>query len=106
MLRHEQHTVRMALATFTLHSAQRQKTARARGVEHEENYEPRPPDPPLPPQGAATVGYVAAPVPSLFLPVLSNRAAEVVDSSSLQILTARCPAAEGGGGAEEGGGGG
>ena len=36
ILRHEQQTVRMALATFTHHSAQRQKTARAREEGHEE----------------------------------------------------------------------
>ena len=40
------------------------------------------------PQGrAVTVGYVAAPLPSLSLPVLADRAAEVVDSSSLRFLT-------------------
>ena len=59
MLRHEQQSIRMALATFTHHSAQRQKTASARGVEREENYGPRLLEPPFP-QGAATVVYVAA----------------------------------------------
>ena len=56
-------------------------------MEHEVNYEPRLLDPPLL-QEAATVGYVAALVSSVSLPVLADRAAEVVDSSSLRYLTA------------------
>ena len=38
-------------------------------MEREENYEPRLLDPPLP-QGAATVGYVAAGAPLLVVPTL------------------------------------
>ena len=87
-LRHERMTVAMLLAERDHHTAPRgQKQARSGGVEHEVNYEPRLLDPPLP-QEAATVGYVAALVPSLSLPVLADRAAEVVDSSSLRYLTA------------------
>ena len=81
-LRHEWMTVAMLLAERDHHTAPRgQKQARSGGVEHEVNYEPRLLDPPLS-QEAATVCYVAALVPSLSLPVLADRAAEVVDSSS------------------------
>ena len=41
------------------------------------------------PQGrAVTVGYVAAPVPSLARPLLAGAASEAVDSSSLRFLAA------------------
>ena len=43
---------------------------------------------PAPQVRAATVGYVAAPVPSLAVPLLAGAAGEVVDSSSLRFLTA------------------
>ena len=47
-LRHERLSVAMALAEFTPHNSRGQR-ARAGGVEHEVNYEPRLQNPPLPP---------------------------------------------------------
>ena len=41
------------------------------------------------PQGAVTDGYVAAPVPSLAVPLLAGAADEVVDSTALRFLTAK-----------------
>ena len=114
MLRHEQQTVRMALAAALHHSAgprekvekqqngapRGQKTAaRAReGVEHvlyEGLRAQKPPlpgkRPGLPPEpeprgGAVTVGYVAAPAPPLAVPLLASAAGEAVDHSTLQFL--------------------
>ena len=43
---------------------------------------------PEPQGGAVTDGYVAAPVPSLAVPLLAGAAGELVDSSSLRFLTA------------------
>ena len=75
-LRHEELSVKMALAQALHHSAQR--------VEGEQHYAPRRQKPPLPgkrpglppepePQvRAATVGYVAAPVPLLSAPLLAG----------------------------------
>ena len=56
------------------------------------------------PQGAVTVGYVAAPAPSLSLLVLAERAGRGGGLFCSPVPHGRCPAAEGGGGAEEGGG--
>ena len=114
MLRHEQQTVRMALAAALHHSAglrekvekqqngapRGQKTAaRAReGVEHELYEGLRAQKPPLPGKrpglppepeplgGAVTVGYVAAPAPLLAVPLLASAAGEAVDHSTLQFL--------------------
>ena len=112
--RHEQQTVRMALAAALHHSAglrekvekqqngapRGQKTAaRAReGVEHELYEGLRAQKPPLPGKrpglppepeplgGAVTVGYVAAPAPLLAVPLLASAAGEAVDHSTLQFL--------------------
>ena len=65
------------------HSAQRLKTARAGGLEREENYEPRLLDPSLA-QRAATVGYVAAGAP--LLAVSSLHGADGVDDTAVKFL--------------------
>ena len=94
-LRHERLSVAMALAETNHHAAPRGQTkARAReGVEHvlyEGLRAQKPPlpgkRPGLPPEpeprgGAVTVGHVAAPVPSLAVPLLASAAGEVVDRS-------------------------
>ena len=63
-----------------------------------QHHAPRRPKPPLPgkrpgvppdpePQGGAvTVGYVAAPVPPLIVPLLASAAGDAVDHSTLQFL--------------------
>ena len=89
--RHERMSVAAALAEAHHHSApkvgaethyalRRQKTASAArpGVLE---------DPA--PQGAVTVGYVAAPVPTLALSVLAGSAGEAVDDRSLRFLLGR-----------------
>ena len=89
--RHERMSVAAALAEAHHHSApnvgaethyalRRQKTASAArpGVLK---------DPA--PQGAVTVGYVAAPVPTLALSVLAGSAGEAVDDRSLRFLLGR-----------------
>ena len=102
-LRHERHTVAMVLAEACHHSSgsfppalkkrrmagqdayealRGQKAARTVGERPAplvEVVEPR--------AGAVTDGYVAAPVPSLALPLLAGAAGEDVDSSSLWFLT-------------------
>ena len=83
-LRHERLTVAMLLAERDHHTAPRGlKQARSGGVEREVNYEPRLLDPPLP-QEAATVGYVAAPVPLLAQPVLGG--GNTLDAAAVQFL--------------------
>ena len=59
-----------------------QRTARTVGARQGVLVEPEPK------RGAVTDGYVAAPVPSLAVPLLAGAAGEVVDSSSLRFLTA------------------
>ena len=95
--RHVRTTVAMELATALHHSAQRVEVPRE-GVEGEQHYAPRRPKPPLPgkrpglppepePQvRAATVGYVAAPVPVLSMPSLADTMADQVDDRAVQIL--------------------
>ena len=93
--RHEQLSIAMAVAAVSHHSAPRserpgkkkalrgQKTATEGGHRSGVLTEPEPHG-----RGASTDGYVAAPVPSLAVPLLACAAGEVVDSSSLQYLTA------------------
>ena len=91
--KHERLTVAMALAENLHHSRQKveggkhegppaQKTARATGARPGVLEEPEPQG------GAVTDGYVAAPLPSLAVPLLAGAAGEGVDSSSLRFLTA------------------
>ena len=86
-------TVAMALAENLHHNRQKveggvregpraQKTARAAGARPGVLEEPEPQG------GAVTDGSVAAPVPSLAVPLLAGAAGEGVDSSSLRFLTA------------------
>ena len=83
----------MALAENLHHSRQKveggkhegspaQKTAKATGARPGILEEPEPQG------GAVTDGYVAAPLPSLAVPLLAGAAGEGVDSSSLRFLTA------------------
>ena len=73
----------MALGESLHHAAPRgQKLARARGVEREENYEPRPPLL----QEAVTVGNVAAPGPLLSTPLLADTVADTVDARTVKFL--------------------
>ena len=86
-LRHERMTVAMLLAESDHHTAPRgQKQARSGREERKVNYEPRPLDPPLT-DGAATVGYVAAPVPLLVPPVLGG--GDTMDAAAVQFLLAQ-----------------
>ena len=86
-LRHERLTVAMLLAERDHHTAPRGlKQARSGRVEHEVNYEPRLLDSPLP-QEAATVGYVAAPVPLLAQPVLGG--GDTLHAATVQFLLAQ-----------------
>ena len=90
-LRHERMTVRMELAAALHHSAgpvtndavRSQKTVSSRGVRPGVLQDPAP---------QLVSEHAACPcssgVPSLSLPVLADRAAEAVDSSSLRFLTA------------------
>ena len=55
-------------------------------MEREANYEPRLLDPPLP-QGAVTVGYVAAPEPLLVPPVLGG--GDTLDDATVSFLLAQ-----------------
>ena len=87
----------MELATALHHSAQRVEVPRE-GVEGEQLYAPRRPKLPLPgkrpglppepesPVRAATVGYVAAPVPLLSTPSLADTMADQVDDRAVQLL--------------------
>ena len=91
--RHECQSVRMALTTAAHHSAEKvaadvkdaglraQKTVSA-GARPGVLKDPAP-------QGAVTVGYVAAPVPTLALSVLAGSAGEAVDDRSLRFLLGR-----------------
>ena len=92
----------MALAESNHHTApRRQMTARAGGVEREENYEPRLLDPPLS-QTAATISYVAAAGPLLVVPSLAG--GDSVDGTALRFLLKQTLALQeggGGGGGEE-----
>ena len=82
-LRHERMTVAMLLAERDHHTAPwGQKQARSGGVEREVNHEPRLLDPPLL-QEAATVGYVAAPVPLQAQPVLGG--GDTLDVAAVQF---------------------
>ena len=90
-LRHERMTVRMELAAALHHSAgpqtndaaRSQKTVGSRGVRPGVLQDPAPQ---LVSEHAACL--CSSEVPSLSLPVLADRAAEVVDSCSLRFLTA------------------
>ena len=90
-LRHERMTVRVELAAALHHSAgpdtndavRSQKTVSSRGARPGVLQDPAPQ---LVSENAACP--CSSGVPSLSLPVLADRAAEVVDSSSLRFLTA------------------
>ena len=91
--RHVRTTVAMELATALHHSAQRVEVP-TEGEVHEKHDGLRAQKPPLPgtrpgvlPQvGAATVGYVAAPVPLLSAPMLADTAPEAVDARTVHFL--------------------
>ena len=88
--RHECQSVRMALTTAAHHSAEkvaadvknaglRAQTMVSAGARPGVLKDPAP-------QGAVTVGYVAAPVPFLSSPMLADAAAEAVDARTLKYL--------------------
>ena len=88
--RHECQSVRMALTTAAHHSAEkvaadvknaglRAQTMVSAGAWSGVLKDPAP-------QGAVTVGYVAAPVPFLSSPMLADAAAEAVDARTLKYL--------------------
>ena len=92
MLRHERQTVAMELAAALHHSRDvgpgvnaglRAQTTASSGKRPGVLTEPEPQG------GAVTVGYVAAPVPTLALSVLAGSAGEAVDDLSLRFLLGR-----------------
>ena len=96
-LRHEELSVKMALARAFHHNPHRVEVPRE-GVQHEVHVGPRAQKPPLPgkrpglppepePQvRATTVGYVAAPEPLVSTPSLPDTAAEAVDVVTVHFL--------------------
>ena len=87
-LRHEQMTFAMLLAERDHHTPHGDRSRPGAGgeLERDVNYEPRLLDLPLP-QEAATVGYVAAPVPLLAQPVLGG--GDTLDAAAVQFLLAQ-----------------
>ena len=91
-------TVAMALAENLHHSHQK-----AEGCEHEGPRAPKTAratgarpgvlQKPEPQEGAVTDGYVAAPVPSLAVPLLAGAAGDAVDARTLSFLLAKSVAA-------------
>ena len=87
--RHECQSVRMAMTTAAHHSAEKVAAGEKNsGLRAQTSFSAARPgvlkDPA--PQGAVTVGYVAAPVPFLSSPMLADAAAEAVDARTLKYL--------------------
>ena len=95
MLRHERQTVAMELAAALHHSRDagpelyeglRAQTTASSGMRPAPLVEVSEPQEE---EGAVTVGYVAAPMPTFALPVLAGSAGEAVDDRSLRFLLGR-----------------
>ena len=87
--RHEQQSVRMALNAAAHHSAEKVAAGEKNsGLRAQTSFSAVRPgvlkDPA--PQGAVTVGYVAAPGPLLCTPLLADTAADTVDARTVKYL--------------------